>query len=1270
MPNLVDALVQIYTDSPFAYGAADICCMEAQYMIQMAASFYVVMCGIRDSECRAAVRAVVIVLPPVEFSTKANADSIRDAVSVAVQRRLGRRLSPEELDRALGRLRFAQTNDLSVGSVLKVLGSAGAHEAALVLHAGAYREGSRNDQNGSTGAPILPEDLWPRHLQFLASHAIKVAKQAESYMMFATGFPSPAQQKNVDMLKSVEDCGLFHLASEYDGSEMIAAHIDKWVADARGGSVADAFRSIDALPSWMDSQKSLIRLQVVDMVLPGPQSLAMLRSEIASQPDLDPSVRVKLARVAARGGDMELALNLLRPSVDELNGEEELVSALETAKSEGGPLRDAIVRRLARLFPGSRRLLLFQLHSALERRAYEETLLFLGQAAEPERLELETLYRHIASTLGGEGTPDYMWLIAELSQIDSSCGPWAKVLCSREAQHRGDYANALKVLLPENGEVLTESVARLLIKVCLRLLLERRGQGQLGISGDELRVPVLELIRYLAANPTDGVTRVRLVDLLSVETAGNLGLAVIVSLVLDQAQTAPTTSEPKAESVAEEPAEVDVSQFLQRALEWMADQSPLILHLTNMPSELLPADTNALFDNLKQLLHHDQDLRDEVAADAYEKLVFITALVAHHTDHPNGDIDVIRYAAARFIMANRLQKARDFAEQSLMMAGTKPARRRLSWLAFGDIYHRCHNPIEALTAIACMFSIQGVELSIEDLWQEASLLFRVLRDLELLDPAAAVLSILRQTLPITPDPARFEGRLATMELGVKVVQLRFAARPYVTQLCAITSEIESHCIKMMAQGEELSPSLSLLAHCIHLAGLEGYDLPASARATLEKGLTQASAPFRDLMRAVSRHSTDASQFVSLLRSVEVARSHQDAAFDYVHIGTAARRLLDMPLVRMDAETLLVTIEALADHAIRQPTAATGNWFTSIEATIAKSRSVAATGYPILFMGLSESGVLVRVSLAIDGSLESSVEGREVFSGEALLEWSREYPYGYASSNNPNVFWTTTDALKVTVRPSSATILLLDTTLQQMPPNLLRFEDQFFGKLAPVCSVPSLAWLISKQSIQTGRPGKLAAWIPVEAETSNDATLEHLAERLDGPLSAAGIALQRSHDLPDDIEECELVLLAAHGGVLPGEEYFQRISDNETLALYPEALALAVRGSGIVILFICSAGRIDSHPTAETTVGLVKQLLDQGCATVIASPWPLNVSVPPHWTPAFLDEWYGGATAIDAMFRANNQVARALGGELVDCIAMNLYGDPSRRKHVAYQRAAS
>ena len=107
----------------------------------------------------------------------------------------------------------------------------------------------------------------------------------------------------------------------------------------------------------------------------------------------------------------------------------------------------------------------------------------------------------------------------------------------------------------------------------------------------------------------------------------------------------------------------------------------------------------------------------------------------------------------------------------------------------------------------------------------------------------------------------------------------------------------------------------------------------------------------------------------------------------------------------------------------------------------------------------------------------------------------------------------------------------------------------------------------------------------------------------------------------------------------------------------------------MVLFICSGGRLDSHPVAETTVGLVRQLFDQGCATVIASPWPLDSRVPSHWLPTFLKRWDAGDSAIEAAFAANQNVTKEMGDSPAKSLAMNVFGDALRRRGAGEQLQA-
>jgi hypothetical protein len=79
------------------------------------------------------------------------------------------------------------------------------------------------------------------------------------------------------------------------------------------------------------------------------------------------------------------------------------------------------------------------------------------------------------------------------------------------------------------------------------------------------------------------------------------------------------------------------------------------------------------------------------------------------------------------------------------------------------------------------------------------------------------------------------------------------------------------------------------------------------------------------------------------------------------------------------------------------------------------------------------------------------------------------------------------------------------------------------------------------------------------------------------------------------------------------------------------------------------------------IGLTKQLLDQGCSAVIASPRPLHASVPAYWLPAFLDAWSSGRPVIDANFEANKAVEKAMGDFPAYCLAMSVFGNPLQKK---------
>jgi hypothetical protein len=167
----------------------------------------------------------------------------------------------------------------------------------------------------------------------------------------------------------------------------------------------------------------------------------------------------------------------------------------------------------------------------------------------------------------------------------------------------------------------------------------------------------------------------------------------------------------------------------------------------------------------------------------------------------------------------------------------------------------------------------------------------------------------------------------------------------------------------------------------------------------------------------------------------------------------------------------------------------------------------------------------------------------------------------------------------------------------------------------------------------------------------------LAERLNESLTRHGIAIHVEPQIPRELERAELAIVAAHGGVGSGGRYFQVVADEQHVKMSAIRLSRAIRSAGVVILFVCSGGRFDKHPMSETVVALPKELLDQGCAAVVASPWPLDARVPSHWLPRFLEAWGAGEMLIDANHEANLAVRQAMGTSPEHCMAMTVYGNP-------------
>ena len=210
-----------------------------------------------------------------------------------------------------------------------------------------------------------------------------------------------------------------------------------------------------------------------------------------------------------------------------------------------------------------------------------------------------------------------------------------------------------------------------------------------GIKPAELHEPVLELIRYLAANPLDGETRLALVNLLSVQVTGTYGVpvTVVATMTLASEEIALVNARELTGIVKSAPEFEDIMPFYEAAVSWLSRQSPFVLGRTALPAALVTIPPDDVISALTKLIDHaGSQLADGNDIKFIEQLMAVAVATAPHSSNPDVDLVLIRHVADAYALSGRVQRARDLAEMLLLLSsGESPKRARMAWYGFADI---------------------------------------------------------------------------------------------------------------------------------------------------------------------------------------------------------------------------------------------------------------------------------------------------------------------------------------------------------------------------------------------------------------------------------------------------------------------------------------------------------------------------------------------------------------------------------------------------------
>ena len=1250
------SFADFYVENSLNFGAADIFLLDAATPAARAAMIAVNLHAFNEPGGKPVFRDYVVLAPPgTDLDGWLQDFWSQHEKSFAML--AGRALTEEEDIYLRSRIRFEVLPDMQTPTVVDMVSRQADRTAIIVGRAAVYRDHAvASFIAPGAGAPTLDEDFWAPQVHALAAQCVAAMKGRELYAVIDVGELVPRRAELLTLLESIDECAVMGGTSEDSAEHILSGRVDQWERWLQEGRVGRAIQDVNALPDKLDSQKGFLRAQLLSRAGLAPQALALIEEELRTQKDLDPYSRTKLARIAENANASRLATQLLQPAIDKLEKREHLATALGVACDIGDPeLENLVIARIDALFPGDANVARRRLYRLVEDGDYAGASRHAVDAMGDETKA--SFYAALDRHLSGANTPDYASLTAEGGD-DMALTEAYRMVAAEDARRRSLLVHAFDLSMPlplsdnqiERGE-------RVLLLILKDIALFAGRQGDWPIEKSRLEDALLALLRRLADDPTKAWIRVGLAKLFDPAISGSEGRFLLVAMILRLAGRPVTPAKTPQRGSKDMVWLLDKKSAVTSLFEWIKTEEPAVIGRLVLPAERLPEPADDLLSGLASYLDFTPfgGVGDE---GGFIPFLLLASAIAPHTADPDYDLELLRLVAGKFASGGAPQAARDLVEQALLNSASSERRRRLAWFAVADTYARAPNLVEASLALACTW-LASDKAEYEQIFQETILLARLLREFGLLDPSLDVARRARDILDKLTLRDAYEFQVDTLELQIRHRMLRSADDA--STIAELLVGAVRNAQKTLEKNALPDPVAAMLGQLIRQGKAAGAAIPPNAEDMFEALVERTRGSSRALLTLMAAAEPQARDLAAIVGGAAAARYSDDAAFDLRNIAIVASRALSNDAVLQRPEEVSYLLDLGADHGVALPdwdeAAIPPSLPAKLEDTARIATEFSKAGISVVQAGFDENGRLVRVA-AVDGILQPVIREEDaIFSELRLREWSKKYPFDYGiKETTANLFYTTTADLRFSTLPEGPTLLVAEAGLQTFPPNLLFVDEEFAGRRRPMAAAPSLAWLDGARKTGAIGDGRLCSWLST-AVGDESQTLVMIADRLEHCFAEHGFMVDNGPKLPGNFAGSSLAVITAHGGINSEGRYFQMVSDEGELRVSSGDMANALRNVGVVILFVCSGGRADKHPGANTTLGLAKQILDRGCTAVIASPWPLDSRVPSHWLPVFLDKWRGGDRLIEACHAANLAVDQKFAMDPARGLAMTLFGNP-------------
>ncbi|TFZ08940.1 CHAT domain-containing protein [Ramlibacter humi] len=1175
----------------------------------------------------------------------------------------GRTVDERERSELRDKFKFFRMAEASVASVALAIEKAGETQFVFLPYATIYRDPAQSRTQDQPRIR-LHEDAWVSHTAELARRLTAVANERGCFILMTTAESAPSTDANSQLLLSAENFNVYGLRQKTQ--DKVVDKLAVWTTAAASGRTAQALTELEAenLPAL---EKKQARMQIAAYGGDHEQAAALVR-ELRQEMTVTGGAAVQWAGICLKGDDSKTASELIAASLDALTDERELREALRIAtQSMDSELVERAWNRLTTLFGGSSTL-----HLDCEQRLLQICALAKNpqKASAISRIGFLPVHDYIAGQVGRGVEFDYS---QPLRHVENNWPEQRELACICFARHAEavEAAAAAWVLASEliPDSRFSRAAAQLTLRVMQSLLLvDAVGREQL----DVYRIPIEAVLMHLADHPDDGWTRGTLLNTLEVERSGSVGYTLLIALALDVVRPdAKSTAEAVKPALAEES---EFKDFLNRFGAWHA-QNKVFDMRRSLPADVVGTNAAGLARLLAESL--EQELFEQNSSAELQGLDFQATLlpaVARHVPGETCDIHALRALAGRYSLLGDNQRARDLAESILQVAGDSPARRRLAWGAYADIYLRAASTPDALIGIICASATQA-ELPKSDLAYEVYTQFRAIRDIGFVDQAAPLLEKYRQlqeAIGMT-DPQR--NRLGVIGLTLRLKQARRTNQAALLSMLQEAHDLLEEAIRL---SDELFASAFLFGQLAAYVELAGGTVPQEAVELKQRALGEFDAEMATYLRALSTARPALQDLVELHNWAGGSRYASDAPNDATAVQIAAHRLLRPATPELPVHVAFLGCELLAERGVKPPgnaAALTAAWPLDFAADLVKNENVA-----VLMVAFDDEGEVIT-ACAAPGAANVVRPAVGAQTAKARLQaWSRTYPYKYGDispgekkfdersqrwkEEDDSEFYASMKSIDVPLPAADRVLVVAEPELAQLTFNLVLKNRELAGYDTALAMVPSLSWLAAVRQRPSGGDGRRLAWLSGGGNTGALDAMQAVHLMTQATLAQHAVALNTAAELPEDFQGAQMAIVTAHGQLGAEGRFIHRVVDEGTLKESPLHLANALTGVELAILFVCSGGRVDSHPNMSTTVGLPKMLLDRGCRTVIASPWPLESLVPGWWLPAFLDAWAAGKSALEACHAANRHVASLHAYQPQRSLAMMVYGDPLLRSSPA------